>query len=172
MALKLCFSVFWTFIFNSCAEHNYIFNRGETIRNHSVLGSKFSHRISAIPFISSPPTNLRKLLLQQQWLNYKLFSSTNCSSDYFMFYESYLLGDCVHIGESSFNFTASAVSNGEIKVTESSFNNTECSGIPLKVVTKVGPSCSNDKSISWVQSRQLYSTTNSIPSLPGGLLFR
>ena len=85
-----------------------------------------------------------------------------------MGYASKSLGDCVQSVNSYFVMTASIISEEYIKYTLSGFNNSLCSGAPLKSYSFIEPTCNSQSNYSTL----VYSISGSVPPLPGGLLTR
>ena len=120
VATRFSFSVFCMIICKFSGEVNY---RSETFRNHKPALSLT---------LSSSPSNLRQLSIQQQWLNSKQYSSINCKSDgYPTYYGSTLFGGCTQEGAESVAESVS-ISNGNVIFTASIYSNTQCSGNPVQ----------------------------------------
>ena len=161
-ATKFSFSIFCMIICKISGELYYKSILEEIFRNHI-------HKPALSLTLSSSPSNLRQLSMQEQWLNYKYYSSTNCNSeDYLTYYTSTLFGGCTQEGAESFRESAS-VSNGNVVFTGSIYSNTQCSGTPLRVETNTQPSCTNNNGS---ESKQIYSATSNLPPLPDGVLTR
>lgn len=165
LILIFCFSIFCDTVFEVAGELVVVSNPQETVQNHFALLSEFR---SLLPLTPTSSLKHRKLSSQQQWLNFKYYSSNYCNSTYFMAYYSESLGGCIRNGTSSFVTTASALSEEYYKVTKSSFNNSLCTGAPLNIFSIIEPTCNSQSDYSTL----FHSASNSVLPLPGGLLFR
>jgi hypothetical protein len=105
----------------------------------------------------------------KQWLNGYEFSSHNCGGTVLYYYSS-SFGSCEQKNDtSSYIVSEILLSNGNWSYTDTEYNtNSQCSGLPSQVVTGTFPQCSNNQNYSYGG----YYTTNSIPSMPAGVLFR
>ena len=164
VGIRFSFSVFCMIICKFSVELNYRSILEETFRNHM-------HKPAISLTLSTSPSNLRQLsTTQQQWLNYRYYSSINCNNDdYLTYYGSTLFGGCTQEGGESFSESAS-ISNGNVVFTLSIYSNTQCSGTPLRAETNTQPSCTNNNGSE--TTIKIYSVTNNLPPLPGGFLTR
>lgn len=162
--LQFCFAVFCNLTFKVSGELIYESKLVETLNINLILRSESS------PLPATSTSNLRKLSLQQQWLNTKVFNSKNCKSNDVAYYESQLVSGCYQDGKLSGTAFASILPDGKINVTLSFYNNTQCSGAVLRNESRIQPSCVSNNRTSR-ESSQVYSITSS-PSLPGGVLYR
>lgn len=168
MVLEFYYLVFCVIVVKVFGELNYESNLEKSIRNHEVQRLESLHPMQVLS-PSSP--NFQTLSMQQQLVTFQVYYSNHCNNNNLMsYYFGELFGDCNKNGTSSFSESFTIQSNGNLTIEASIYNNTQCNGTPSKDIAKTGSNCmsSNNNSVSL----KSYSVTNSIPPLPGGILFR
>jgi Protein of unknown function (DUF3430) len=154
-------------------EQSLLSKKLNSIQDQLFQRLEFAQNMQPIKVSSSlTPSKVRKMSVQQQWINIKYLNGKDCPSNLVQGYGSLATGICIQNDtSSSYISSASALPNGDYSLTESFYTGVQCSGNPSKVETQTRPSCLNSDSTSG-GSTQIYSITNSIPPLPGGLLRR
>ena len=160
-----------------CSEVGELFvsKKLNSIRDHLLQRSTDAQSLQyTVVESSSSPLSVRKMSVQQQWVNAKLFSGKDCQSNAVYFYLSIATGICIQNDtSSSYISSASALPNGNFSVTQSFYSDVQCSGDPSQNETGTIPnSCCINSDGTPEESWIYYSITNSIPPMPGGILSR
>ena len=120
---------------------------------------------------TATPTVTPTVANSKQWINSYAYSSNNCGGT-IQSYSSSSFGFCEQKNDTSSYIAEVLLSNGNLSYTDTVYNtNSQCKGSPSQVVTGTFPQCSNEITSTGL-SNGGYSITNSIPSMPAGVLFR